>query len=502
MRTEAAFRRLDPVDISEVERVSSGPVFEALLQDIVAESRGAPGLSDEVGARLRLGDDPRYRRRVPLFTAAAVILLVVGLVVFAGGSGGLKGPITTSWRTARPLSAGQQGRTGHERTGTWRLVDDLLSGRWRQNPSGPPPGYLACPSASTCYAMSGRYASPDWNAPLLSESLYVSPDAGSTWSELPMPRGFAPTSPIACASTSDCVAGGTYEGQPALVSTHDGGHSFTVDPLPAGDGNLYALSCPSEAFCAGLAATSADSNGTPIDATLLSTSNGGSTFTDEPILAGASMQLLSCASSVDCTVVGRSDALSRSDVTAGVTAITTDGGHTWMPGTLPAGFGIDYLSQLSCADALHCSVTGKIASTVNNKELISDVASTSNDGLLWTSDPMPADVPQPQLSGLACPSDNECWAAGTAAIPQRIGNVSDGGSSVLLGTIDGGSTWSKVTFSVPAGAPNYDGQSYLSIGLISCPSSSVCVALGEAAQSSPSAPVYSLVVPGSERAAS
>jgi len=557
-----AFGGLDPVDISEVERVSFLPVFEELRQEIVAEPPLAGGLSDDVAGSVRLRDDRRARRQVPAFTVAAVILLVAALLVFGGGSGGLKGPITTPWQPARPLSAAAQEGGGREQGGTWRLVDDLLRGTWQQNTSGPPPGYLSCPSVSTCYAMSGHYRSADANAPLLSESLYVSTDAGSTWSELPMPRDFAPTSPIACGGASDCTAGGTYKGQPVLVVTRDGGHSFTIEPLPNGDGSLYALSCPSVEFCAGLAATSADSNSSPIDATFLSTSNGGSTFTDFPILVGDSMQSLACVSSLDCTVVGISDAFSKSDPLSGVTGMTRDSGRSWTAGRLPAGFGT-YLSQISCADAFRCSVTGNIAIIVKNppqcasraqhqvpgtttttqatsttvpspsvqavaraesraatdanrqaadqkifacsfsdQAVSGDIASTSDGGLTWRPDPMPADVPQPTFWGLVCPSVNECWAAGSAAIPQKVGNASNGGSSVLLGTTDGGSTWSKVTFSVPAGAPNYDGQSYLSMGLISCPSSGVCVALGAAAQSAPSAPVYSLVVPASERAAS
>jgi hypothetical protein len=226
-------------------------------------------------------------------------------------------------------------------------------------------------------------------------------------------------------------------------------------------------------------------------------------------------------------------------------------------GNFPSGFGRSYLSELSCADALHCSVTGNIAISVANspqcaslpqvgasptttpaptaapspavqsisrfesqvasseilkdaqsgssgfscnsggQTVISDIASSSNGGLTWTPDPLPADVPQPQLFGLSCPTDNECWAAGSDAVPQQIGNVHNGGSSVMLGTTDGGSTWSKVTFSVPTDAPNDYGQSYLSIGLIACPSANVCLAQGSTAQSSPSAPLYSLVVPGS-----
>ena len=68
---------------------------------------------------------------------------------------------------------------------------------------------------------------------------------------------------------------------------------------------------------------------------------------------------------------------------------------------------------------------------------------------------------------------------------------------MLLGTTDGGSTWSKVTFSAPAGASNYDEQSYLSLGFITCPTANVCIANGTTAQGSPTAPIYSLTQRGS-----
>lgn len=571
MRRDPAFRRLDPVDTTKVAHVSSSRVFVDLRREIMRDPEPAMGTSDTDADPLGLRNQSRYRRPSIAFAVATVILLVVGLTVFGPGGGGKngasttlpKGAITTPWHAARPLSVATKGGAVQQRSGTWTLVDDVLSGRWQQSLVGPPGGSLACPSMSTCYVMSGHYASADANAPLLSVSLYVSTDVGSTWSVLPMPQGFQPTSPLACAGITDCAAGGTYNAKSVLVSTSDGGHSFVITPLPAGDGTLSSLSCPSSQFCAGLAAAKADSNQTPIqtprDSTFLSTSDGGSTFVDAPIVAGDSMQALSCSSSLECTAVGTSDALGPNDLTAGVVARTGDGGRTWVTGNLPSGFGLSYLSQLSCADALHCSVTGNIAITVANspqcgslpqvgasptttptttptaapspavqaisqfesqvaaseilkdaqsgssgfscnsggQTVISDIASSSNGGLTWTPDPLPADVPQPQLFGLYCPTDNECWTAGSDAVPQQIGNVHNGGSSVMLGTTDGGSTWSKVTFSVPTDAPNDYGQSYLSIGSLACPSANVCLAQGSTAQSSPSAPLYSLVVPGS-----
>jgi photosystem II stability/assembly factor-like uncharacterized protein len=436
--------------------------------------------------------------------------------------------------------------------GTWKLVDDLLSGTWQQNPTGPPPGSLTCPTTSVCYVLSGHYASASGNSPLLYDSLYVSNDLGSTWSVLPMPHGFASTSPISCGSASVCAVGGTYDGNSVLAITRDAGHSFTIAPLPKGVGSLNRLTCPTADYCAGLAAHGFP-GATSGDATFLSTSNGGSSFTDSPIITGASMLSLSCSSILDCTTVGMNDARGGNDPTAGVAARTTDGGHAWVAGTLPTGFGIDNFSSLSCADALHCSVTGNIAISVVNppqcaspppatttttiplaaqssavraisqaeeqaaaeiakeaqsstsgyscrsggEDLVGDIASTNDGGLAWVPDRMPADVPQPQFSDLSCTTDSQCWAAGSDAVPQQIGNTFDGGSSMLLGTTDGGATWSRVTFSVPTNAPNYDGQSYLSIGSIDCPSAGVCIANGSSAQSSPSAPFYSLIAPGS-----
>lgn len=125
--------------------------------------------------------------------------------------------------------------------------------------------------------------------------------------------------------------------------------------------------------------------------------------------------------------------------------------------------------------------------------IVSAIASTTDGGHTWRPDPLPDNVPQPTLAGLSCPTVHQCWASGSDAEPMQIGGSYNGGSSVLLGTTDGGLTWSKVTFSVPADAPNYLGQAYLSLGAISCPSAGDCVALGIGAQSAPSVPTYSLM---------
>ena len=262
------------------------------------------------------------------------IVVVVAAVIVTSGGGGLTSPITTSWQAGHALTAGTGTSTGHSGHGTWALMDDELSGTWQQNVAGPPPGYLTCPDSSTCFVMSGTYASDASSAPT-ADSLYSSTDFGSTWTDYPMPSGFVSTSPLACSDATDCAAAGNYNAQPVLITTSDGGHSFVVDPLPSGVGSLYSLSCPAAQYCAGLAATTADQNNQPKDATFLTTSDGGVQFSDAQIVAGDSMYDVVCSTVEDCTTVGVNDATESNPWTSGVSAITTDGGQSWTAASSP-----------------------------------------------------------------------------------------------------------------------------------------------------------------------
>lgn len=500
------------------------------------------------GIRTRLTsvrDWTALRPRLSLAVAALVLLGVVGGTLAGLRGGGLGSPVTTPWQAARALP---EPRSAHEGSGTWRLVDDVLTGTWQQNVYGPPPGTVSCSPDVTCYVLAGSYLSASAATPV-SETLYVSTNEGATWSALPVPSGLSTTTAFECGGPKWCATGATYNGQPVLAVTRDGGHSFTIDPLPTGVGTLRTLSCPSTGVCMGLVSTSLHTQG-PVDATLLVTIDGGSTFRDEPMLAGDSMIDLACASSTDCTAVGVTDVPAQGLFAPGVSAVTTDQGRTWTPGSPPIGFGVKF-SELACADARHCFVAGFVpisnpqrgtaqcASTTSAPQTaalpamspkmaaiskmetalkaaaiakeaaegnyggtcqqitqVSDIASTSDGGLTWTPDALPADVPAPDLNGLSCPTATECWAAGQEEVAQKIGRGTDMGSPVLVGTTDGGSTWSKVEFSVPATAPNAAGQSYLSIGSVTCPSVTLCLARGAAVQGARYAPVYSLVVPG------
>ncbi len=539
MTRASAFAAIDPVDRSKLERVSSSVASKDLRRWIVASDPHGNEREPE-RALVALAPVSGRPKLAAALSVAAVVVIVVGVLVLGGGGSG-------------PTRS----RTAAVKTGTWKLADDVLSGTWQQSTTGPPPGVLTCPIVSTCYTMSGKYASPGAGSRLLSESVYVSTDAGATWTGFLMPQGFDPTSPIACGGPTECAAGGTARGQPVLAATSDGGHTWQLAPLPQGVGNLETLSCPSPGVCAGLAAHS-DLQLGATNATFLFTRDRGEDFTDEPIIAGDSMQSLSCSSSLVCTSVGWSNTRGPNDWTSGVAAKTTDGGQTWTPGALPAGLGVSYLSQLSCGDALHCTMTGTIAITVNNPTkcstqvgpgqgttsqsiptsvqspavqaiaqaagqaateqeqkdaesgaeiyscggpttktvLIGALASSVDGGASWTPDPLPTGLPKPTFFGLSCPSDNECWATGSDAMPTQVGAVASSNQPLLLGTTNGGSSWSNVTFSAPQGVPNDLAQSYFATGSISCPSAGNCVALGIGDAGTSSVPAYSLQTAG------
>jgi hypothetical protein len=482
-----------------------------------------------------------------LSTLASLVLLAGVLTAVLSGGSGLTGPVHTPWSAARALP--ESGTHVKAPAGSFLLADFITSEGWQQNTTGPEPGNLTCPTSLTCY-VTGDNATSSSGSPTYN-SFYVSNDGALSWSVLPVPAGVDFTTALACANAEGCAAGATDKGQPVFITTSDGGHSFTIDPLPSGDGTLYSLACPSTSFCAGLAATSVDPNNNPINATFLSTTTDGANFIDSPLPTGQSMTILACPTTNDCVAVGTSDALGIKDWTSGVVATTSDGGTTWTSGAFPAGFGIDYLSGLACADAEHCSVVGNIAVTVKNppqcstisprppssttpsqstpqspavqaiarmeslwasesnakeategsvecgpgssfETFVSDIATTSDGGLTWTPEALPSTAPSPQLNDITCASDTYCVVTGSAAIFQQFGNDgSNGGSAIVLVTNDGGANWRSVTFAVPSSVPSgVQIDAFMAVGQIQCPQVNDCVALGVSDQGSKTTPVY------------
>ena len=522
MRTMSEFRSMDPVDRVGVERFVTDPVFDELYEAIVSsrddESAVLPVGQYAGGGHVRLGRSPRLtQRRRWAYLVAAAVIVVTAVGVFVNSGVQPTGVTTTPLHAARPLTSRPFAPT-KQTSGHWRLVDDLVSSSWQQNTSGPPPGNLTCPTVSACYALSGSYPSARAGAPLISESLYVSADLGHSWSVLPMPDGFDPTTELSCGTASSCFAGGSIDGHAVFLSTSDGGRQWTVLPF-AGPGFLVRLTCIGSTVCNAIAAPigtlgarAGPTNPRRLNESFVRTTDGGSGWTSRRLAPDDSVISLSCATALACVANG-SQGLGEGSNSPGFVQSTDDGGVHWRAGLVPSGFDFGFVFGVSCPTAQNCTAIGlrsvpnvdQCIGTPPNVQmppganscssgdttLVGAVAVTNDGGITWQQKALPSDVPNPQLTSLSCPSPTVCWLGGQEAVPIVIGNTHDEGSSVLLGTTDGGSTWRRVTFTVPPGAPNYDGQSYLSMGPLSCPTTSACVAIGGAAQGASSTPVYS-----------
>lgn len=482
--------------------------------ETAAEEPVVTGLADAPGRHGRWWRQRRHR--VGLVSGATLAAGIVAGIVsgLLQGPPTLAGPLVTAWQPARALAPGATSL--QVPAGGWRLVSYLLPRGWQESTAGPEPGNLTCPTAQTCYVEGDNASSP--SGPANMNTLYVSADGARTWGVLPVPGGVTFTSPLACATPDDCAAGGLYYGsQPVYLSTTTGGHSWTVSPMPMGDGQITQLACDAASVCRGLTQTSSRVlyPGYPDvrrGIKFIATTDGGRHFTVTPFPASAAILSLSCPTSEHCVAYGfpiprHPSARMGPPENQGVVLVTDDGGTTWRPGTMPAHVGASWPSQVTCTDARHCamlgyvigpgpqggsmsvSANGQITETVPDQYSV--VGFSADGGLTWTVRRLPASIPGPSLDALACPTASLCYAAGGAAIPQQIGNTSNGGSAVVVVTRDGGRTWQKVSFAVPAQVPSgMQGDSFMDIGQIQCPRADACVAIGVSDQGSTSTPIY------------
>jgi hypothetical protein len=517
----AALRAADPIRRVNLQELGAHPIFDELADAIVAcdfvtedEELGSDNTAPRTrGARLRFERAGRPRVTALVTITAALVLLAAGLT-FGLETGGPRpqdslpsGARITPWHAARLLPV-----TLHpsitQVPAKWQLVSLVVNQGWQVDTSGPPPGQLTCPTATACYALAVRYASPKGGTKPGPASLYTSSDLGTTWSVLPMPTNFLPTSHLSCPTDQVCAVGGTQGGQPAFAVTIDGGHQWGVVSMSDTD-SLRDVVCRSAQVCVGVLGSSGPTN---TNSSIARTEDGGASWTPASVPITGTIVSLSCPTDHVCVAVGYPGVL-RGPAATGFVLRSDDGGQSWTTGSLPQNFGFaPPLTAVSCADASNCMAIGdtSIANPMRCQgtppevtpppgynscstaltTLVSTVVTSADGGATWQLRPLPPDIPNPQLFSLSCASATVCWASGQEAVPQVIGNVHDDGSPVMLGTTDGGVSWSKATFAIPADAPNYLGQSYLGIGEITCPTTSACLAIGGAAQSAPSTPIY------------
>ena len=244
-------------------------------------------------------------------------------------------------------------------------------------------GSVSCGSSSNCVAVGGF-------------GIEVTDDGGTTWSSATAP-GQPFLNSVSCASALDCVAVGFgATGNNDIVSTADGGTTWTGDDVATGGIDLFSVSCASTQVC-----NVAGKN------TVFTTSDGGTTWTEQTL---SGVGDLSCASPADCVSVGYESIFT-----------TSDGGMTWTVGSAPSGatalIGVSCVSTTQCVAVGLNSQGGGIVtgyddpapplSTTTTSPMVTPSATTSRSTVSYSATVAP-------VGGSGTPSGSVTFTTGTA----------------------------------------------------------------------------------------
>lgn len=323
---------------------------------------------------------------------------------------------------------------------------------------------VSCSGASSCLAV-GYYTGVTGKQPL-AESW-----DGSVWS------AGAPAVPaggtdvfllgVSCPAPWSCQAVGHYDddvsGQEPLAEAWDGsGWTAATPPAPAGatDPVLAAVSCPASTSCeaAGYSTDAAGGFAPLVESDRRHRWTAGT----PPLPPGGTEGLLfgvSCRTASSCEAVGQyftasGDRLPFAESWNGV---------QWRPSVPPVAAGASgVLYGVSCPRPGRCRASGVYTSDAGVTRPLAE----SWNGTAWSAQipPTPPGGRDPVLVGASCRSTSACQSAGSYV--DRAGAVEP------LAETWHGSTWRATTPPVPDRVTNP------ALSAVSCPSASLCQAVG------------------------
>ncbi len=300
---------------------------------------------------------------------------------------------------------------------------------------------------------------------------------GSTWSlaHSAEPGGAVTTDLFgaACPATKICFAVGSVgigtsgsDGDTTTFAEKWSGSTWSTEttPNPAGDlaNQLTSVACPTSSSCLAAGFTASAPNGTPTAITEVLTKKTWALQMPPPPAGAISSSLagISCPAPGACVAVGSFE--NASDVTEPLAE--TWNGTTWSPTAPPLASGTTggTLLGVSCPSPGTCTAVGDSDLAGGTEVTLAEQLAAGSWSVTASQNPS-AGTEKDVLTGVACPSANDCTASGYL--------VNSSGDETLLEQWDG-AAWTVVTSGTVSGE--------LATGLngIACLPSATCTAVG------------------------
>jgi photosystem II stability/assembly factor-like uncharacterized protein len=179
------------------------------------------------------------------------------------------------------------------------------------------PGALSCDAANTCL-VAGNTATTAGHA---QGAIAISADGGATWSPATVPAATGLLQSATCAGIAVCVAGGSSAttvnqvapSQGALLSSGDGGHTWTTSAMVPPVDDIFGLACPSARVCAMVGTRWM--SGVGVGAVALSANGGASFRRSSTAYTPLSLTAVACPTATACVAVG-GDTVARISIAA------------------------------------------------------------------------------------------------------------------------------------------------------------------------------------------
>ncbi len=357
---------------------------------------------------------------------------------------------------------------------TWTATEAPLPSNADTNPYGGLSS-VACPSTTSCTAVGGYMRSAGWSGLLVTGS-------GTSWAATGAGNAGYTLNGVACPSTTSCVAAGSffssdYDTQGLLVTGSGTSWTTTYVPQPSngggGGGYLGPIACESTSSCVAVG-NYTDSSGRG-QGWLVTGSGTSWTSTQAPVPVspaddpGADLESVACPSTTECVAGGQYYFPAPGPVAEDGPLLLAGSGTSWAAAPRdPFAPGFLYLDSVACPSTTSCTAVGSWSGGASSNEPVL----LTGSGTSWAQIqvPLPANAasnPDASLRWVACPSTTSCVAVGSYT-------DSSGKDQGLLLT-GSGTTWTAAEAPLPGNTASNPGA-YLSA--VACPSTISCVAVG------------------------